>query len=256
MNSCLYQGWLRHRRLVPSKHEFRYSLFMVYLDLAELDSVFARRWFWSSKRWALACFRRADHFGNQQQTLAASVREFVTTELGYCPQGAIRLLTHLRYFGYYINPISIYYCFDSSDENIEAIVAEVTNTPWGEKHCYALDTRQGMRQQFAKQLHVSPFMPLQLCYDWQCSVPDHALNVHMNVLQNNEKIFDATLSLRHRPLNGVNLALALIRFPFMTGKVAAAIYWQALRLWLKRVTVYDHPQEKRVDSTHSVSREL
>ena len=258
MNSHLYQGWLRHRRLAPSKHDFGYRLFMVYLDLDELDSVFAKRWFWSSRRWALACFRRADHFGNKQQPLVDTVRDLVASKLDFRPSGPIRLLTNLRYFGYCINPISIYYCFDSAGEKVDAIVAEVTNTPWGETYCYTLDTRTGLHQQFSKCMHVSPFMPMQLCYDWQCNVPGQALNVHMNVLQNNEKLFDATLSLRRRSITGKNLARVLVQFPFMTGKVVTAIYWQALRLWLKRVKIFDHPGDdvlNSTDTTTSVSRE-
>ena len=242
MNSCLYLGQVRHRRFQPHRHAFRYRLFMVYLDLTELEQVFARRWLWSTRRPALAWFRRADHAGDPRLPLDAWVRQRVREATGRQPQGPIRLLTQLRYFGYCFNPISIYYCFTPDGEHLEAMVAEVTNTPWRERHCYVLPAA-GNRQDylFPKMLHVSPFMPLDLDYRWRCNTPGATLGVHMDVLQHGEKLFDATLSLRRQAITGPALAAVLCRFPVMTLKVIAAIYWEALRLWWKKTPLFDHP---------------
>lgn len=243
MNSCLYIGKIRHRRFTPRRHDFTYRLFMLYLDLAELDTVFQGRWLWSAgRRWALARFCREDHVGDPARPLADCVRELVERETGQRPQGPIRLLTHLRYLGLCFNPISIYYCFDKTGEKLENVVAEVTNTPWGERHCYVLTQR---RQRFSKQMHVSPFMPVDLDYAWYCNEPDEQLSVHMNVLKADAKLFDATLSLRRQALSGPRLAQALAGFPLMTYQVLAAIHWEALRLWLKRVPLFDHPAKHR-----------
>ena len=242
MNSCIYLGQVSHRRLQPRHHAFRYRLFMLYLDLAELDEVFRGRWLWSAQRPALAWFRREDHFGDPHLPLDTCVRDLVQRETGHRPAGPIRLLTHLRYFGYCFNPISIYYCFAPDSEQVEALVAEVTNTPWGERHCYVLEAvRPGQPQRFRKAMHVSPFMPLPLEYVWRSNQPSERLGVHMDVLQDGEKLFDATLGLRRRAISGRALATVLLGFPCMTLVVIAAIYWQALRLWFKQMPFFDHP---------------
>ncbi|MDG4550307.1 MAG: DUF1365 domain-containing protein [Candidatus Contendobacter sp.] len=245
MNSCLYVGHVRHRRFLPRRHEFRYGLFMVYLDLAELDMVFNHRWLWSASRPALAWFRRADHFGDPNMPLDTCVRDLVERETGRRPQGSIRLLTHLRYFGYCINPISIYYCFAPDGGQLDTLVAEVTNTPWGEKVGYVLDVAGqaggNQRAEFSKAMHVSPFMPMDLRYGWRSTPPGSHLAVHLDVLKGSTRMLDATLSLRRQPLDGRAMAGALARFPFMTLKVVAAIYWEALRLLWKRIPIFPHP---------------
>jgi DUF1365 family protein len=146
------------------RHAFGYGLFMAYLDLAELDEVFAGRWLWSTSRPALARFRRGDHLGDGGAPLDAAVRSLVEGETGERPAGPIRLLTQLAYLGYCFNPVSFYYCFDAAGERVVTIVAEVNNTPWGERHCYVLDARGGAGLAFAprKALHVSPFMPMDV----------------------------------------------------------------------------------------------
>jgi len=246
MHSAIYFGWLRHRRFAPREHSFRYPLFLAYLDLGELDSVFRGRWLWSTRRWAVARFDRRDHLGDPGITLDAAVRDLVHSRTGRRPSGPIRLLTHLRYFGYCFNPVSFYYCFDESGVKVETIVAEVNNTPWGERHCYVLDNPQSvahaqyLRYRTQKAMHVSPFMPMALEYQWGFSVPGDRLAVHMS-LHKEWKLFDVTMALERRPIEGRSLAATLARFPFMTGKVIASIHWQALKLWLKGVPVHAHP---------------
>jgi DUF1365 family protein len=245
MNSALYRGIVTHRRRVPREHSFRYRLFMVYLDLAELDQAFAGRWLWSARRPGIARFRRDDHFGNPAEDLSETVRETVHQHLGRRPEGPVRLLTHLRYFGFCFNPISIFYCFDRDGRQVEALIAEVTNTPWGERKMYVLGdpTPAGTPAtlRFDKTLHVSPFMPMDLVYQWRSDLPADRLAVHMDVLRGEEKLFDATLALQREPITGRNLALALLRHPLMTQTVIAAIHWEALRLWRKGIPLFDHP---------------
>ena len=251
MRSCIYEGTVWHHRHAEADHRFRRSLFMMYLDLDELPAVFDGFWLWSTSRWAIAEFRRGDHFGANSESLQESVRSLVESQLGVRPSGPIRLLTQLRYFGYIINPVSFYFCFDSNDEGVEAIVAEVRNTPWGERHCYVIDARSAHSQDgdpdlitasHQKTFHVSPFMPMDMEYRWRIAPPDDELNVQIENRRAGVRQFDASLSLHRRPITAFNLARALMRYPLMTVQVALSIYWQALRLKLKGVTFFPHPE--------------
>jgi DUF1365 family protein len=248
--SCIYEGRVRHRRFTPVEHAFDYRLFMMYLDLDEAPELFRRRWFWSVGRRTLAWLKREDHLGAPERPLSDTVRDLVAERTGRRPTGPIRLLTHLRYFGYCFNPVSFYYCFDEADERVETIVAEVNNTPWGEQHCYVLHGEEPLgeagivRYGASKEMHVSPFMPMDIDYDWRFTTPRDALSVHMQNLRDDAKIFDATLALERTEITGASLARVLITYPWMTAKVMVAIHWQALKLWLKRVPFFIHPDKE------------
>jgi hypothetical protein len=248
MHSCLYTGTVRHRRFAPRDNRFRYRIYLTYLDLAELPQLFDRYWLWSARRPALAWFKRSDFLGDAAVPLDTAVRDRIETETGQRPAGPIRLLTHIRYFGHNFNPVSFYYVFDAADARLEYVVAEITNTPWDERHSYVLRLdsaepvgAQVWRWQFQKQFHVSPFLPMDMRYDWRFSAPGDSLDVHMTNLAGDRPAFDATLTLRREPITSGSLARALFAFPFITMKVSALIYWQALVLLLKRTPFYTHP---------------
>jgi len=249
MSSCVYEGTVRHRRFVPRPHYFQYRLFMMYLDLDEVDRVFSIHPLWSFHRLSPAQFRRSDHVGDNAIPLKETIGHLVWKKTGTRPQGAIRLLTHFRYFGYCFNPVSFYFCFDRIDRNVETIVAEVNNTPWGQTHCYVLDeqTNQGSatkkRYEFQKELHVSPFMQMEVEYKWHFTGPGRSLTIHMQNNSGEAKFFDATMVLRRKEINKGLLGGLLWRYPFMTGKVITAIHWNALLLWLKRIPSYSHPNK-------------
>ncbi|MEO8020108.1 MAG: DUF1365 domain-containing protein [Pseudomonadota bacterium] len=256
MNSALYQGWIQHRRFGPARNAFRYRIFMSYLDLAELPRVFERRWLWSTRRPALAWFRRRDFLAPHNVSLDTAVRDLVQERTGARPRGPIRLLTHLRYFGYSFNPVSFYYVYDEADSHVETIVAEITNTPWKERHAYVLPTAGATpvgtgawRFSFEKAFHVSPFMPLDMRYEWAFGAPGNGLHVHMENWREGELRFDATLKLTRQPLTAGAMARALSQFPLVTVKVSALIYWQALKLLWKRAPFHAHPDKQATPVT-------
>ncbi len=178
-------------------------------------------------------------------SLETAVRDAVEAQLGERPKGPIRALAHLRMLGFAFNPVSFFYVFDAAGTRVQCIAAEVDNTPWGERHVYVLNRRSEHAPlcfEFEKKFHVSPFMPMKQRYRWSFTEPGQSLVVHMQTLEADQLIFDATLSLRRTAWSRVALARRVLGVPWMTAKVFSAIYWNALRLWLKGVPFHEHPK--------------
>jgi DUF1365 family protein len=232
--NAIYEGTVRHRRFAERPHEFTYRLALVYLDLGE-----------PLPRGRLVKFERSDYLGDPAVPLEETVRGLVEERTGRRPTGPIRVLTQLRSFGHCFNPVSFYYCFDEAGERVETVVAEVTNTPWGERHAYVVQ-RKGpgiLKGDSEKVLHVSPFMDMDHRYDWRVADPGPTLSVHIENRRDGELAFDATLSMRRRALTRRALAGVTARYPAATARVLALIYAHALRLKLKGVRVRPHPGE-------------
>lgn len=279
MHSALYTGWVRHRRYEPRAHRFSYRVLFLYMDLSECDTAFRGRWCWSARGPALAWFRREDHFGPPGIPLDEWVRTYVAAQTGTRPTGPIRVLTQPRVAGYVFNPVSVYHCFDAADTRVEVIVAEVGNTPWEQRHCYVLGRpgeplSGGGERRFRKDFHVSPFMSMGYEYLWRSKIAGDRLVIHMenHPVEPEEapsaslrppsppewspgerggqqelgravalRVFDATLSLRRVEIGTWSLAWALVRYPLMPLRVVAAIYWQALLIWWKKIPYVPHP---------------
>jgi DUF1365 family protein len=246
-NSAVYEGFVTHHRRAPVDHDFRYSHAMLLLDLAELPEVFDCHPLWSARRRAPVRFARADYLGDPEVGLDEAVRALVAQRIGERPEGPIRLLTNVRMLGHCFNPVSFYYCYRAGGERLRAVVAQVTNTPWGERHAYVMDVEGDgapgriMRQSFDKVFHVSPFMGMDHRYDWRLTAPDERLVAQISSHRAGELVFDATLSLRRRTLDRAALTRLLLRYPATTLRVSTRIYGQAVRLKLKGAPYHPHP---------------
>jgi hypothetical protein len=250
--SAVYEGTIRHRRFAPIEHGFQYRFFLMYLDLGELPDVLDRYPLFSARRAAPARFRREDFMGDPRRPLDECARDAVEAETGTRPTGPVRLLTGLRYLGHSFNPVSFYYCFDSAGQRVEAVVADVENIPWGERHAYVLARGESegpvLSEEMDKALHVSPLMAMDQTYAFRASEPGERLSVHIESRPREGeqgKSFDATLALRRRELSRPLLAKLLVRYPAMSLQVVAKIYAQSLRLRLKGARYFPHPEGKR-----------
>ena len=247
MHSCIYIGHVRHRRLSPAEHVFRYGLYMLYLDLEEMPALLEGGYGLHQAPFSPASFRRTDHVGDPQVPLADAVRNLVEERTSWRPVGPIRLLTLLRNWGYYFCPLCLYYCFDRTGQTVDAVVAEVSNTPWHERNWYVLweGNRIGepsqLRFRHPKGFHVSPFMDMNMLYQWHLHEPGGQLSVAIVNSRGDERLFDVSLVLKRRELNRWSMLRSLSRYPWMTGRVIQAIYWQAFRLWWKKCPYYPHP---------------
>jgi len=271
MESALYAGTLRHRRFTPRPHAFSYPVYMAFLDVDRLPELMKISPLASYNKWNVTAYCERDHFGDQRQSLRARLVQDAAAHGLQLPGGQIFLLTHLRYLGYVFNPVSFYYFYDPAG-NLAMLMAEVNST-FGERHNYwlaetcqraaisaqcdsaaepysaakprtsAKPSAAAKRYTTAKKMHVSPFMSMDLDYDWIFSPPSESLVSHMNTLAAGQPFFDATLQLERRPWQARSLHRTLAAYPLMTLRVIAAIHWQALRLWLKKVSVFTHPRK-------------
>ncbi|WP_116472586.1 DUF1365 domain-containing protein [Zobellella maritima] len=237
MNSAIYTGQVRHRRFSPRRHSFLYRLYMLALDLDELGQLDARyRWF-ACERFAPLSFCRRDYLGDPTRPLKAAVLDEVQRLGGY-PGGLDRvvMLGQVRCFGLYFSPVNCFFCY--RDGQARYLLAEVHNTPWNERHTYLVNLERPAAT--PKAFHVSPFMAMDMAYHWRIRPPGRRLLVHIES-RADMRLFDATLALQRRPFGTGTLKAALLQWPMMTLTIVRGIYWQAVRLWLKRMPYYSHP---------------
>lgn len=244
MNSRIAEGYLRHRRHIGTAHQFKYSIFMMLIDLSELNELFNGYWFWSVNRPNIANFNRKLYLDNLETDLLQCAKETLKNQAGV-HSDQVFLLTNLSYCGYCFNPISLYFCFENHE--LVGVISEVTNMPWKERIIYVCRPKNLGNQiystVFQKRMHVSPFLGMDYQYSLKFKYTDSSIHLHIDNIANNKRDFDATLNLSLKTINSRNLSSTLLKYPFMTTKVVAAIHWQAVKLWLKRNTIFKHPSK-------------
>ena len=266
LNSCIYEGLIRHRRNTPQIHQFDFKSFFLMIDLAEIDSIFRRHWLWSAHRIALGRFRESEHLiqhrdhGNLRNRVGKVLENVGVSSDSI---GSIRLLTQLRIFGISMNPVSFFYCYSHCGQKLRAVIAEVNNTPWGEQHVYVIprfkpDAASNQQASIRsddvdKAFHVSPFMSLDMCYRMSFTHPGTKLGVkienHLDQPLNDvKKILDVSMVMKKKPLTGWNLNRLFLRYPLITLQIFASIYWQAFRLFMKKTSFHSHPKKQDFDS--------
>ncbi len=264
MNSGLYVGCVRHRRFTPVKHHFVYPMFMPLIDLDELDALTKKVRGFGRSLFSFARFNASDYLHGERSSatreghsLQKSIREKVQEETGEYITGKILLLCQLRYCGFYFSPLNLYYLYDSNNQ-WRYLLAEVSNTPWNQRHYYVIPANEkekndcdieGIIRKWhnhiePKTFHVSPFNPMSQQYHWRINEPSQRLMVHMENYDNDDpekKVFDASMALKRQPFTTKVLVRLLLKTPIMAMKIVTGIYWQALRLWMKGAPFYPHP---------------
>lgn len=253
-------GTVRHRRRQPVSHEFCYRTGMLALNLGDWPYIGSFSPLFSLERTNGLSLHRRDYLDAHIPDLRQAVVERVQAATGWCPDGIVELITHPRHFGYVFNPVSFYFCYRKGDDPAagavpRVILAQITNTPWHERHVYCLEVGEvsvagggwrSVRARFEKRFHVSPFNPMDQTYHWVFSFRGPELRIHMNVhgaASTGSKVFDATLVVRRVPLTRKSVRQSLMRFPLESFKVAAGIYWHALRLKIKGAPFHTHPDK-------------
>lgn len=248
LRSSIYKGAVHHERLQPKSHAFSYQMYMFYVDLDEIEAVCKLSSLCSMSAWSPLRFLRSDFHGDERESIKSEVYKTVKAQIGKTLSGPVMMLANWRCFGFNFNPLCTYYCFDARGEHLEAVVAEVTNTPWFERHAYVLDASTidsnvntdsdsigDVSASFEKQFTVSPFNPVNMRYQWLSSKPMETLEVEIKTYLDQINTVNATMILNRIPLSRRTIWQTLIQFPCMSIKVVAAIYWQALKLYLKGV---------------------
>ncbi len=256
----LFKGWVQHKRVKPQPHSFRYRYFQIWLDVEQEGVIDILSSFWSSKKLNLVRYRRQNYLPDDDSLYDTICRK-IKQETNQNFQGKAYLLGSLSYWGYCYNPVCFYFCYNE-ERKLEYILSEIHNTPWGERFTYVHNLskaesddqltdpantdnhRSGHSKfKFEKQFHVSPFMPMNINYDWTFNITPNKVIINMNLQQDNNLIFNAAMNLTNAELNTQTARKIALRYPFMCINVLFAIYWQAFRLWLKKTPFYGHPNK-------------
>jgi uncharacterized protein len=252
--SALYVGAVMHRRLRPIVHQFRYRAFWLLIDLDELPALTARLRLFAHNRFNLFALHDTDQGDGGATPLRVQAERHLSEAGVDIADGRIRLLCMPRTLGYSFNPISIYFCHRLGGE-LAAIIYEVHNT-FGERHSYvcSVETKiDAIRQNSRKTFYVSPFMDMDLVYDFRLNVPAERVAVGISASKGGQRVLHACLTAGRRELTDSALLKLFFSIPLITAKVTLAIHWEALRLWLKGMRLRNRPSPPARTATLAVN---
>lgn len=236
-NSGLYIGETYHERFVPKSHKFTYQIMMFWLDLDEITKLNNELSLFSQQKFNWIQYKRSDFLSQEHEDLKDEVLAKMSSLAGKPLSGKVFLLSPLRILGIYFSPVNFYY-LQNKDGNFTHLLAEVSNTPWNQRHCYLVDLAS--QDETQKAFHVSPYNPIDMQYKWHIRQPNEKLRLKLDC-HKQDKHFTAAIALNKVALNNATLRKSLFQFPHMTIKTLLGIYWQALKLFIKKVPIYDHP---------------
>lgn len=237
LESAIYTGKVHHQRFVPKTHKFDYQIYLYWLKLSEIPELSStlNNFSTNKDKWSWVKFIRDDYLGTDvclQTSVLNRMSELKGTKLA----GEVFFLGQARTFGMYFSPVNFYYLREANG-HFSHLLAEVSNTPWNERHHYLVDLDDQQDQD--KNFHVSPFNPMDMQYQWRVQQPSERLRLQLSCVKE-EKHFTAALNLEKKALNNANLRKSLLSIPSMTIKTVLGIYWQATKLFFKRVPIYMH----------------
>ncbi len=251
--SALYVGGVKHRRLRPTVHQFRYRAFWLLIDLDELPMLAARLRMFSHNRFNLFALHKTDQGDGSSTPLRIQAQRRLAEAGIDIEEGPVQLLCMPRTLGYCFNPISVYFCHRPHGE-LAAIIYEVHNT-FGERHSYVSPVEpntHAMRQNCRKVFYVSPFMDMDLVYDFRVTEPAEHVAVGINASKGGRRVLNACLTGRRRELSDSALLRLFFAIPLITAKVTLAIHWEAFRLWLKGIRLRERPSPPTRSTTLAV----
>jgi DUF1365 family protein len=252
--SCVYDGQVVHKRLRPATHALSYRVFSLFVDVDRLDQLDADLRLFSRNRFNAVSLYDADHGARDGRTIADHARATLSDAGLAAASVRVMLLCYPRVFGYGFNPISVYYGYDATDR-LAAVVYEVNNT-FGERRSYVVPITSHVpdgtphAHACTKDLYVSPFTDMEGRYGFRLSEPGATLALGVNLRDANGPVLKTHFRGAVRPLTDTTLARLLWQVPFLTLKVTGAIHYEALRLWLKGVTLTARPAAPKYAVTH------
>lgn len=261
IKSAFYIGQVFHKRVFPKEHQFTYPLYMNFIDLDEVELLQDKFWWFSAKRWAPLQLKANDYFSHEQLPTTvskANTGQFlkmraiaIADSLGanVSTINRVCMLAQLRCFGIYFSPVNFFFLYEN--ETAKYLVAEVSNTPWNKSHCYLIDLISPVATE--KAFHVSPFMDLDMEYRWQVKEPTTRTEIIIESWREHH-LFTASFCATRYNIDAKKITAVLFRWPIVSLSIVRAIYWQALRLYLKGIRYVPYQTKKTESPTLSTSK--